>query len=192
MILPYLATALLLLVTLYASIVSFRQKPEGAADSWIFPNAARRSFRIAVGISTLVVITGLVLWANFNGRNSTQHSLRYLIPVSYTGWVRVEFEISGAVALPVERGQMIVKIPLSGLLKTSSPEQYGNAKDYYFFYSETGLRPLPTYGPGRLIWGKVTGEESGASGKRKYEEFFVGTEQQYGDQTKPDIGKAGS
>lgn len=34
----------------------------------------------------------------------------------------------------------------------------------------------------RLVWGKINGEASGSSGKRKYEEFFVGTQQQFEDQ----------
>jgi hypothetical protein len=43
------------------------------------------------------------------------------------------------------------------------------------------VRPIPKSGPGRLIWGKINGEETGAYGKRKYEQFFVGTEQQFRD-----------
>jgi hypothetical protein len=50
------------------------------------------------------------------------------------------------------------------------------------------VRPIPDSGAGRLIWGKINGEASSSSGKRKYEEFFVGTQQQFKDQvegTKP-------
>jgi hypothetical protein len=36
----------------------------------------------------------------------------------------------------------------------------------------------------RLIWGKLNGERSDSSGKRQYEEFFVGTGEQYRDQMK--------
>jgi hypothetical protein len=73
-------------------------------------------------------------------------------------------------------------------LKTSSPEQYGWARDAYAFYSSAGRRPIPDSGADRLIWGKINGEASGVSGQRKYEEFFVGTQQQFKDQvegTKP-------
>ncbi|MGA8623025.1 MAG: hypothetical protein WB660_31435 [Candidatus Sulfotelmatobacter sp.] len=190
MILPYLATALLILVTVYSAAISFRERPEGSSPSWIFPNSAKRSARIFVVLSTLAVVIGFVVWVSMSARNSTQRSLRVLIPESYAGWVRVEFEIQGASALPVEGGQTVLKIPPSGVLKTSSPEQYGWAKDYYFAYSGVGMHPLPRSGPGRMIWGKINGEESGTSGKRKYEEFFVGTEQQYRDQTKVVDGKA--
>ena len=100
------------------------------------------------------------------------------------GWVRVEFQVSDAPALPLEGGEYLFKIPPSGLLRTSSSEEYGWARDHYFYYSEKGTRILPDTGPGgeRLIWGNINGEGSGSQGKRKYEEFFVGTEQQFKEQ----------
>jgi hypothetical protein len=70
-------------------------------------------------------------------------------------------------------------IPPDGLLQTCSPEQYGLANDDYYSYSTAGSRPLPHSGPGILIWSKINGEASSSSGTRKYEEFFVGTEQQF-------------
>lgn len=189
MMLAYLAIALLALVTVYSAIVSFRQKPAGesAAPSWIFPSGTSRPARIFVGIATLILVIGLGAWFKINGssinaRNSSPRSFHFLIPEGYTGWVRVEFEIPGAPPLPAEAGQTVVKIPSSGLLKTSSPEQYGWAKDDYAFYSSTGVRPLPDSGSGQRIWGKINGEASGSSGKRRYEEFFVGTQQQFKDQ----------
>ena len=182
MILPYLAAILLVLATVYSAIVCFRQKPEGAATSVIFPDGAKRPARILVGIVTLILVIGLGVWISINTRSSTPRSWRFLIPEGYTGWVRVEFEIPGAPPLPEDGGQTVVRIPSSGSLKTSSPEQYGWAKDSYAFYSNAGVRPIPDFGAGKLIWGKINGEASGSSGKREYEEFFVGTQQQFKDQ----------
>jgi hypothetical protein len=34
------------------------------------------------------------------------------------------------------------------------------------------------------VWGRINGEKSAASGKRKYEEFFVGTAQEFREQMK--------
>ena len=182
MILPYAATALLVVATLYSAIVSFRQSDVGKR-TWIFPQATNRSTRIVVGVLTLVLLTGLALWLSVSARNSTRHSSRFLIPEGYTGWIRVEFEAQGARPLPMEDGEYLIKIPADGVLRTSSTEQYGWAKDHYYYYeSAGGVRPLPDSGPMGLIWGKIDGEESGASGKRKYEEFFVGTAQQFKDQ----------
>ncbi|HXM68748.1 MAG TPA: hypothetical protein VN911_18620 [Candidatus Acidoferrum sp.] len=37
--------------------------------------------------------------------------------------------------------------------------------------SAEGIRSIPDSGPDQRIWAKLNAEESGASGKRKYEEF---------------------
>ncbi len=184
MILPYLATALLVLATVYSAIVSFRPKPESRDGGWIFPDRTRRSVRILV--VALTVLISVVAWFGINPRNASKNapprSFHFFIPEGYSGWARVEFEIEGEPALASEAGHTVLKIPPSGTLKTSSPEEYGWARDYYYFYSDAGSRALPDSGPGRMIWGKINGEASGVSRKRKYEEFFVGTGQQYRDQ----------
>ncbi len=184
MILPYLAAVLLALATAYSAAVSFRQKPEeGSAEpSWIFPDGTKRWARIFVGLANLILLIALGAWFSINARNSTPRSMRFLIPEGYSGWVRIEFEVPGAPALPEEAGQPLLRIPSSGTLRTSSPEQYGWVNHSYGFYSSAGARAVPDSGPGKFIWGKINGEASGASGKRKYEEFFVGTEQQFRDQ----------
>lgn len=181
MILPYLAAVLLALATAYCAVVSFRQKPEegSAASNWIFPDGAKRPTRIFIGVATLLLLVGLGAWFSINAPNSTPRSMRFLIPEGYSGWVQIEFEAPGAPALPQEGGTTVLQIPPSGTLRTSSPEQYGWVNNSYAFYSSAGVHPIPDSGPGRLIWGKINGEASGASGKRKYEEFFVGTQQQF-------------
>lgn len=181
MILPYAATALLVIATLYSAVVSFRQAEVGKR-SWIFPQTSSRSARIVVGAFTLALLTGLALWLSVSARNSTRHASRFLIPDGYTGWVRVEFDVQGAPPLPIEDGQYILKIPPDGVLRTSSAEQYGWAKDHYYYYSAQGARPLPDSGSAALVWGKINGEGSGSFGKRKYEELFVGTAQQFKNQ----------
>lgn len=174
MILPYVAIVLLVLTTTYSAVVSFGRKPDGRAPSWIFPAGVTRASRIFAGIVTLAIIVGLVAWLSVSARNSTRRSSRFLIPEGYTGWVRVEFEVQGAPPLPVEAGQNVLRIPPNGSLRTSSPEQYGWARDTY---SSAGLRQLPDSAPQSLIWGKINGETSGSSSQQKYEEFFVGTSQ---------------
>ena len=183
MILPCLATALLVLVTAYSAFVSFRPQRNSAA-TWIFPNGAKRSAQIAVGICTLAVFLGVAVWLTISARHSIRHSSRFLIPEGYVGWVRVEFEISDAPPMPVEGEEYLFKFQPSGLLRTYSSEEYGWAKDHYFYYSEKGTQPLTEtgWGGGGLIWGKINGEAASPQGKRKYEEFFVGTEQQFREQ----------
>jgi hypothetical protein len=192
MILPYLAVIVLVLATMYAALTVFREKPEGEAHAWLFPDGTRRSARILAGIATLIFVVGCVVWIHMSVRDTARRSLRFLIPEGYSGWVRVEFEVSGEPVLPLEGGQIVLKIPSTGLLKTSSPEQFGWARDSYAFYSAGALQAIPDSGSGRLIWGKINGEKSGSSGKRQYEGFFVGTSEQYRDQMKAREPRASS
>jgi hypothetical protein len=180
----YFAIALLTLATAYSAVVSFRQKAESATASWLFPSPLRRPARIIIGFATLVLVIGVGAWIRFNvassnTSNPAPRSFHFLIPEGYTGWVRVEFEIPGAPPLPSESGYTLVKIPPSGTLKTSSSEQHGSANDDYDSYSNDALRPLPYSGPEKRVWGKITGELQGPSGRKKYEEFFVGTQEQF-------------
>ncbi len=185
MILAYLATALLVLVTAYSAVVSSRQKPTGGASTWLFPNTTSRSLQIAVGLCTVALFAALGLWPSITTHNYARRSSRFLMPEGYVGWVRVEFQSSGAPPVPVENGEYVFQIPPSGLLKTSSPEQYGWAKDRYFYDSKNGARRLPDGGREQnLIWGKINGQESTSRSSRMYEEFFVGTEQQFKEQIK--------
>jgi hypothetical protein len=107
-----------------------------------------------------------------------------LIPENYTGWVRIEFDVQGAPPLAKEGGEYVITIPADGILRTSSPEQYGWAHDRYYYYSGQAMHSLSDSGEGALIWGKLNGEALGKSGQRKYEEFFVGTAEQFKNQGK--------
>jgi hypothetical protein len=185
MILPYVATTLLVLVTAYSAVVSFRPTPTGDASTWLFPKTTSRSLQIVVGLCTVALFAALGAWPAFGTHNYGRRSARFLIPEGYVGWVRVEFQSGDAPPVPVENGEYIFQIPSSGLLKTSSSEQYGWAKDRYFYNSKNGVRRLPDSGREQsLIWGKLNGQESTSRGSRTYEEFFVGTEQQFKEQIK--------
>ena len=183
MIVAYLSLALLAIATVYSGIVSFR-KTEGATASWIFPMALGWPTRIVVGVFSVALLMSLALWLGWTGQHSSLRSSRFLIPEGYTGWIRVEFEVQGAPPVSTEGGEDVLRIPAGGILQTSSPEQYGWARDHYYYYSAEGVHPIPDSGEAPLIWGKINGEASGAAGKRKYEEFFVGTAQQFKNQTK--------
>jgi hypothetical protein len=184
MILPYLAILLLVVATVYAAIVGFREKSDAASPTWLFPQRTGRTARIMVGVATIAILLGVGVWIGAGAHSATRRASRFLIPEGYTGWVRVEFDVQGAAPLPVDAEQNVIKIPSDGVLKTSSLEQYGWAKDSYYSYSDAGgnVRPLADSGPDRMVWGKINGEAVGPAGKRKYEEFFVGTPQQFKDQ----------
>ncbi len=184
MILPYLAIALLVLATLYSGWVSFREPAENSRTNFLFPRASSRAARIATGSVSLVILMALALWLGLGAKPSNIRTWRFLIPEGYTGWVRIEFEIPNTPALPGKNGEYTLTIPSDGKLRTSSTEQYGAATDKYFYISGQGRRSLPTSGHEALIWGKINGETRGPSGTKKYEEFFVGTEEQFKAQMK--------
>jgi len=80
MILPYLAVIVLVLATMYAALTVFREKPEGEAHAWLFPDGTRRSARILAGIATLIFVVGCVVWIHMSVRDTARRSLRFLIP----------------------------------------------------------------------------------------------------------------
>ena len=87
----------------------------------------------------------------------------------------------GARAVPIRklvRGRHAFRVLTAAIGRPAAP--FG-AVQICWFLIDPGSRRLPDSGPGRLVWGKINGEESGPGGKRKYEEFFVGTEQQFKD-----------
>lgn len=183
MTLAYAAVAFLVIATIYSAIVSFR--PLTTNPSWIFPATTNWSKRIVAGALGLVLLTAVAVSLGLGTRTAPRPSSRFLIPEGYSGWIRIEFDVKDAPLLPVDRGEYVLRIPPSGILRTSSPEQYGWANDHYYYSSAQSTRPISDSGPAQLIWGKLNGEATTASGHRKYEEFFVGTLQQFKEQAKP-------
>lgn len=175
----YLAVTLLTLATMYSGLVSFRTSKDDESRAWFFPGPAPRRARIGVGIFSVVAAIALSAWLFFGVQTSRRLSSQFLIPDGYVGWVKIEFQVPDATAVPVERDRYVFKIPANGMLRTSSPERYGWGKDEYYYENHGILRRLPTDASGRLIWGKVNGEHGGSSGPHPFEEFFVGTEQQF-------------
>ena len=105
---------------------------------------------------------------------------RHLIPKGYIGWVRVDFNIKDAPALPKENEYFLVKIPHSGILKTSDDlipfVKY--QKEEYYYYSNNKRYPLDI---GKELGGGGTVGKVGQDGN--YTEislrFWVGTQKDY-------------
>jgi hypothetical protein len=199
MILPYLAITLLLLVTLYSASASFRRPTAGIQHTWLFPSGTNRAARKAVGVGTLLLVAlliGLAMWSHTGQERAESRPSRFLIPEGYVGWVRIEFDVLGTPTVPIEDGGYLFKVPPTGVLKTSLKLQDGWPEDRYYYYSEERRRELSTRSQDgkRLIWSKINGAVSGLSGEKSYEEFFVGTEQQFRQQMNastatPDVPK---
>jgi hypothetical protein len=120
---------------------------------------------LAVG-PFLYVMLGILL--------DLRRPVKYLIPQVYVGWIRIEYRVKNAPPLPQEGMYMIVKVPATGILKTSSVMGEGWAVDKYYYVTSKGVRqPLPLGLPGEGMIHANSGEPHGAN-----EKFFVGTKQQ--------------
>lgn len=102
---------------------------------------------------------------------------RFLIPEGYVGWIRVDFDVVGAPALPVEDGFYIFKFPESGRLQTSSADVL-DRRNEFFYYSNDGKYPLSDAGPleQRLVQEEMSGPGTGhiAPVPNHYRYFFIG------------------
>lgn len=104
---------------------------------------------------------------------------RYLFPDGYVGWVRIDYNVKDAPALPTEDGFYLLKFPPNGHLQTSTPLEFGSATDEYFYYSSAGRKPIEStgWGQGGLIWGGHTGRIN--DNPERHEGMFIGTEEQF-------------
>jgi hypothetical protein len=140
------------------------------------PHLSRRCKLIAV-----VSMPLLVLLATACEKRRTP--CRYLIPEGYVGWVLIELDVEGARPPRQEDGHLIFEIPPSGRLAIPGEVEYGWARDEYFYVDKQGaLEELPQtgWGGGGLIWGGGIGSvlEEGRP-ELKYENFFVGSEEEF-------------
>jgi hypothetical protein len=99
----------------------------------------RTPFPILLGAVMLLVACDL---------QSTRRSVRYVIPDGYVGWLRIDYGVNDAHApgygvkralpLPVKDGAVIVELPPGGHLVTSSPMEFGAARDEYYYSGNGG------------------------------------------------------
>jgi hypothetical protein len=113
----------------------------------------------------------------------------YEIPEGFTGWVTIEYAVSSAPALPDDRGTRMIRVPASGRLRTSSPQELGIVDNQFYFSDGTGKRtpiddPEARHGAAPdeaarrhdhpVVLGFETGDTTGSSGRRVFERFYVG------------------
>jgi hypothetical protein len=134
---------------------------------------------MTLAISTLILI-GLFATCVVGIQKNKRRPSQFLIPAGYVGWVRIEFEVKDAPAVPIEEGHYVFRLPPTGRLRTSTKMETGWASDHYFYYSVGRKTELPVTGRGQggLIWAGSIGQSEAGGVVRRYEEFFVGTEEQ--------------
>lgn len=192
--LPYLAVALLVSATIYSATVSFREAKATQKRKWIFPESTPQKMRTVVKAGSLTLLLALAVWVGFGKTTFVRRASRFLIPPGYVGWVKVEFQVPGAEPLPLEEGHYDFRIPADGLLQTSSAEQFGSSNDKFYYTSGNQLEPLPGTGASeRRIWGRMNGQAGMSTTARNYEQFFVGTQDQFKQHAgEPKIGSISS
>ena len=130
----------------------------------------------------MVLFLLLIVAIEWQQKASERIPSRYQIPDGYVGWVVIQYDIAGTPAVPVSNKQLVFVIPQSGLLKTSSSQQFGEAHDQYLYCGSSGCRELADtgWGKGGMVWDESSGtsQETGKQEIRS-EQFFVGTEAQY-------------
>ena len=131
-----------------------------------------------------VVLLAMTVFSSFGGsQERRRRPSRYLIPEGYIGWVKLNFRVNEAPALPMEGDHYLFKFPSTGVLETSSDIEYGSALNHYFYYCGDTRRKLTltTWDGGGMIWGGYTGWSGNNFAERTdvREGFFVGTEEQF-------------
>ena len=144
-------------------------------------DVSARGRRIVVGVS-IVSLVCLIAAGQWQRVKSARHPSRYVLPDGYVGWVVIHFDNPGAAPIELRDKELLFEIPESGVLYTSSQQEYGEAKDHYFYRLPDGrLRELPNTGwdKGGMVWDESSGttEKPGAPDDHT-EQFFIGTEEQ--------------
>jgi uncharacterized protein DUF6843 len=124
-----LSICLLLLVSIYAGIASFRRDP---ADNVATPPSKGTKLFILGGTAVLLLGAGIAVF--LIGSRRAEQSFDIVLPDGYRGWVRIDFASPGAPALTREDRALLISVPPSGIVKTST-ELLGDAVTNRYRYS---------------------------------------------------------
>jgi hypothetical protein len=90
-------------------------------------------------VSGVLILIGIVMSSGCN-RGSKREV--WLIPEGYVGWLRLDYSVPGAPALPGEGGRLIVRLPRSGHLQTSSANKPTIDRNEYVSDGRSGRKRL--------------------------------------------------
>jgi len=173
--------ALFLSFLLFASLsLRFAIKDLRTTDQSPHSRPRQRNATLAISAICLLVLCGL----SYRQEKANERiPSEYIFPDGYVGWAVIHFEFPGVSSTSVADGKLMFDFPESGVLRTSSKEQFGTAMDHFFYKTSNGkLRELREtgWGKGGMIWGESSGStESPNRPSDQTEQLFVGTEQQY-------------
>lgn len=77
------------------------------------------------------------------GCSADRKPCKIVFPEGYEGGVAIVWEVRSAPALPTEGAMLLIDVPPSGIVETSSPLQTGTIKDELYWRKGTTLSPIP-------------------------------------------------
>jgi hypothetical protein len=100
----------------------------------------------------------------------------WLLPDEYAGWVRVDFGAPSAPSLPEENGYRVLRVPESGIVRSSDALISSPSREQFFFEREGTRRPAQH----NIAGWTVQKQESAMSGGHELSLFaFFGTEAEW-------------
>ena len=158
-----LPVVLLLLSTLYALAFVLRGETLQRAAPSLFPDKAgprtRRIIKtLAIGVPLLLFLTIAVSIVRSMGR-----PIRWELPPDYKGWLVVQYEDPSCPALSVGGPYLVVRVPPTGRVCTSSPLPEGWRHHRYEYVHPDGRRT------------EASSPWSSYSSGLKRENVFIGT-----------------
>jgi hypothetical protein len=67
---------------------------------------------------------------------------KWVIPNGYVGWLRLDYSVKGTPELPTEHGRLLVRIPPSGRMQTSSLTIASLDRNEYYYEDSDGRHRL--------------------------------------------------
>lgn len=114
----------------------------------------------------------------------------WVIPDGYEGWVKIDYIVKHAPALPIEKGYRIIRLSSAGYAQTPSELLDGWASDNFQYDNGSPLHQTG-WGEGGSVWGGVAEAEivrtevsktagtCRSTGRFTSQCYFIGTEAKY-------------
>lgn len=157
------------------------------------PEPAGSGLRRVVMSTSMTFLTVLVALGYWQEKKTERHPSHYMLPNGYVGWVVIHYGVPGAPPVPMREGVLEFDLPQSGVLKTSSVEESGSARDEYSYREADGSLVNLTntgWGKGGMIWAESSGTYERPNAPDDHTgQFFVGSESQY--QAMQNMGEMG-
>lgn len=111
-----------------------------------------------------------------------------LLPVNFEGWVVIHYEDPSGTPLETEGARTLIRVPPSGVVRTSSPRAEGYGLDKYYFVASNGSRVRVQHeAEGCEDQGACVQQFEFISSPTKTTVFFVGEKGNLGRYRRPEL-----